>query len=73
MSSSKTIYLYAQGGDYLSEAQNPTPLPPHAVHLYTVCTYSHRKGEEGGELNYTRTQKVRGAIVQKLGRKYQHD
>jgi hypothetical protein len=57
---------------YLSEAPSPpmTPYPP----LFTLYTciqyiYSHR---EGGRGELTR-EKVRGAIVQKAGRKYQHD
>ncbi len=49
-------------------------LPPlHTVYVYTVymyCTYSHWEG--GGVAELTR-EKVRGAIVYKAGRKYQHD
>jgi hypothetical protein len=58
---------------YLSEVLRPAlsydPPPTHCIRVYTIqYTYSHR---EGGE-ELTR-EKVRGAIVHKAGRKYQHD
>jgi hypothetical protein len=36
------------------------------------CTYAHREGGEGGGRKVTR-EKVRGAMVHKAGRKYQHN
>jgi hypothetical protein len=62
---------------YLSEAPSPlmtpySPSPLHTVCVFTVyCTYSHRGGGRGGG-RWTRD-KIRGAIVDKRGRKYQHD
>jgi hypothetical protein len=57
---------------YLSEAPPPyvTILHTPLTHLYTCMqyTYSHREG--GGKLT---RDKVRGAIVHKACRKYQHD
>jgi hypothetical protein len=47
-------------------------LPPlHTVHVCSVqYTYSHREGGKGGELT---RENVRGAMLHKAGRKYQHD
>jgi hypothetical protein len=56
---------------YLSEAPLPLCdpiLPPLHMYTCTQYTYSHREG--GGELT---REKVRGVIVHKAGRKYQHD
>ncbi len=56
---------------FLSEARSPPMIPyspPHAVYVYTVHLFTH--GSVGGELT---KEKVRGAIVHKAGRKYQHD
>ncbi len=59
---------------YLPEALSPpmTPCPPlHTEFYHTVYFFTHGRGD-GGEL--TRDwEKVRGAIVHKAGRKYQHD
>jgi hypothetical protein len=58
-------------GVYLSEAPSPpmTPYTPrYTLYACILHTYSHREG--GGELT---REKVRGAIVHKAGRKYQHD
>ncbi len=45
------------------------PLTHCTVYLYlTQCTYSHRV--RGGELT---REKIRGAMLHKAGRKYQHD
>jgi hypothetical protein len=53
---------------YLFEALSPPkpPYPPPLLH--TVNVYSHMG--RGGKLT---REKVRGAIVHKAGRKYQHD
>jgi hypothetical protein len=44
------------------------PYPLYTVNTYP-CTYSTGKGVGGGQGN----EKVRGALVHKRGRKYQHD
>ncbi len=51
---------------------DPMHTPPltHCIRVYKY-TYSHREGGKG-EGGLTR-EKVRGAIVHKAGRKYQHD
>jgi hypothetical protein len=43
--------------------------PPHTVYVYTVYLFTQGRG---GGRELTR-EKVRGAIVHKAGRKYQHD
>ncbi len=48
----------------------PPPPPLHTKYIYP-CTYSHREG--GGEGGRWTSEKVRGALVHKRGRKYQHD
>jgi hypothetical protein len=52
MSSSDNIDLYRDfaAGVYLSEAENPIPLPPYTLYtcMQYICTYAHR---EGGYLN----------------------
>ena len=59
---------------YLSEAPPsydpilPSPLT-HCIRVYSTLIHT-RKGGGGGELT---REKVRGAIVHKAGRKYQHD
>ncbi len=62
---------------YLSEAPSPPmtpyPSPPYTLYTCIQYTYSHKEkggGVGGGELT---REKVRGAIVHKAGRKYQHD
>jgi len=57
---------YLTAGVSLSE---PPPPVTHCMNTYP-CTYSHREG--GGEQRST-SEKVRGALVHKRGRKYQHD
>jgi hypothetical protein len=52
---------------YLSEAPFTPPLT-HCVYVYTVYLFT----QGGGGVELTR-EKVRGAIVHKAGRKYQHD
>jgi hypothetical protein len=47
--------------------ESPLPYTTYTCILYA---YSYREGGMGGELN---REKVRGAIVHKAGRKYQHD
>ncbi len=61
---------------YPSEAPSP-PLtlkspPPltHSMRVYNILIHTGKGGERGGE--QTR-ENVRGAKVQKAGRKYQHD
>jgi hypothetical protein len=50
-----------------------SPSPIHTVNVYKIITYSQMEGMgEGGGGEQTR-EKVRGAVVQKAGRKYQHD
>ncbi len=46
--------------------------PPYTlyIYVYTVNVFTKGRGEEGGE--FTR-EKVRGAMLHKPGRKYQHD
>jgi hypothetical protein len=67
MSLSKNIAKGLRGEFYLSEAQNPIP-PLHSVYVYRYKVYLLSQGR-GGELT---REKVRGAIVHKAGRKYQH-
>jgi hypothetical protein len=62
---------------YLPEAPSspmtPYPTPPplhHTGYVYTVYLFTQVRGRGGGELI---REKVRGAIVYKAGRKYQHD
>jgi hypothetical protein len=50
---------------YLSEAPSPYT-------LYTCIQYSYSH-KEGGTWEELTREKVRGAIVHKAGRKYQHD
>jgi hypothetical protein len=61
-------------GEYLSEAPSP-PMTPYSATPYTLYTCvqhtsSHREEDEWGELT---REKVRGAMLHKVGRKYQHD
>jgi hypothetical protein len=58
---------------YLSEVPSPSMAPKsllHTAYVYTVYLFTQGKGGEG---RLTREKKVRGAIVHKAGRKYQHD
>ncbi len=60
---------------YLSEAPPTPPItqyspPPYTLYTCLQYNYSHREVGGGGELT---REKVRGAIVPKAGRKYQHD
>jgi hypothetical protein len=54
---------------YLLEAPSPpmTPPPPQSLSVVSILIHTERGG--GGELT---SEKVRGAIVHKAGRKYQH-
>ncbi len=61
------------GRCYLSEAQDPLPKPPppplHTVWIHTPVLIHTRMGGGG---RWT-SEKVRGALVYKRGRKYEHD
>jgi hypothetical protein len=58
----------------MSEAPSPpmphTPPLLHNVYVYTVYLFTEGRGRGGGELT---REKVRGAIVDKAGGKFQHD
>jgi hypothetical protein len=42
-------------GVYLSEAENPIPPPlTHCIIVYSIHTYSHREGVEGGGVEVRR-------------------
>ncbi len=62
--------MYLAAGVYLSDAPDPLPPPLHTEWLHTsFYTYSNRAG--GGEGGRWTSEKVRGVLVQKRGRKYQ--
>ncbi len=56
----------------LSPPMTPYPLPPftHFIRVYSTLIRTGKGGRGGGELT---REKVRGTIVHKAGRKYQHD
>ncbi len=54
----------------LHTTRSPPPPVAHCINTYP-CTYSHREVWEGRGVRTT--EKVRGALVHKRGRKYQHD
>jgi hypothetical protein len=72
MSSSKKLTCKGDfaAGVYLSEAQNPIPLP---LHMHCILVFSilnlFTKGESVDELE----RRGEGQQLTKLGRKYQHD
>ncbi len=47
-----------------------SPTPYHNIYVYCILIHTGKGGGMGGELN---SEKVRGAIVHKVGRQYQHD
>ena len=51
--------------------RTPYSPPINTVNVYTVYLFTLRREE--GELNREKVEKVRGAIVHKAARKYQHD
>jgi hypothetical protein len=65
---------------YLSEDPSPPITPPHPPpplhtvyeYMYTLYIILIHTGKGGGGEELSR-EKVRGAIVHKAGRKYQHD
>ncbi len=62
--------MHLTAGVYLSLAPDPPPPVAHCMNT-DPCTYSHR--ERGGEGDSWTSEKVRGALVHKRGRKYKHD
>jgi hypothetical protein len=56
-----------------ARGSSPHTPPPYTLHTCIIqYTYSRRVGGKGGVGKLTR-EKIRGAIVHKAGRKYQHD
>ncbi len=69
----KNLPVKVRGGRWISvwgPLPSYDPILPPPLHTVYVSTYSHRERGEGGELT---SEKVRGTMLHKAGRKYLHD